>query len=53
MINSAADWGPSNPMAVPECIAEMKSRGFSPEVIKKVTYDNPLAFFRQSKRWKE
>jgi predicted metal-dependent TIM-barrel fold hydrolase len=53
MINSAADWGPSNPMAVPECIAEMNARGFSPEVIKKVTYDNPLAFFRQSKRWKE
>lgn len=52
MINSAGDWGPSNPMAVPECITEMKARGFAPEVIRTVTYENPLAFFRRSKRWK-
>jgi len=52
MINSAGDWGPSNPMAVPECVAEMKARAWPPQTIRKVTYENPLAFFSQCKRWK-
>jgi predicted metal-dependent TIM-barrel fold hydrolase len=51
MANSAGDWGPSNPLAVPEFIQAMKRRGHSEEEIRKVVYDNPLAFFRQSARW--
>jgi len=51
MANSAGDWGKSNPLAVPEMIQEMKRRGHSEEAIRKVVYDNPLAFFRQSARW--
>jgi predicted metal-dependent TIM-barrel fold hydrolase len=53
MANSAGDWGKSNPLAVPEFIQEMKRRGHSEDVIRKVVYDNPLAFWRQSKRWQE
>ncbi len=51
MANSAGDWGKSNPLAVPEFIQEMKRRGHAEEIIRKVVYDNPLAFFRQSARW--
>jgi predicted metal-dependent TIM-barrel fold hydrolase len=51
MVNSAGDWGPSNPLAVPEFIQEMKRRGHAEEVIHHVVYDNPLTFFRQSPRW--
>jgi predicted metal-dependent TIM-barrel fold hydrolase len=53
MVNSAGDWGKSDPLAVPELILEMRRRGHSDEVIRKVVYDNPLAFWRQSARWEE
>jgi uncharacterized protein len=53
MANSAGDWGKSNPLAVPEMIQEMIRRGHGEEVIRKIVYDNPLAFFRQSVRWDE
>src|SRR5438270_7311845 len=53
MANSAGDWGKSDPLAVPEMIQEMKRRGHSESVIRKVVYDNPLAFFRQCARWQE
>ena len=51
MANSAGDWGKSNPLAVPEMIQEMKRRGHSEDAIRRVVYENPLTFFRQSKRW--
>src|SRR5262245_16018363 len=51
MANSAGDWGVSNPLAVPEFIQAMKRRGHGEDAIRKVVYDNPLAFFRQSARW--
>src|SRR5436309_6127241 len=53
MANSAGDWGVSNPLAVPELIQEMRRRGHGDEVIKKVVYDNPLAFWRQANNWRE
>jgi hypothetical protein len=53
LVNSAGDWGKSNPLAVPDFIQEMKRRGHSQRAIQKVVFDNPLAFFRQSRRWSE
>ena len=53
MANSAGDWGKSNPMNVPEFIQEMKRRGHGEQVIRRLVYDNPLTFFRQSRRWQE
>jgi predicted metal-dependent TIM-barrel fold hydrolase len=52
MVNSAGDWGPSNPLAVPDFIQEMRKRGHSETKIKKIVYDNPLKFFSQSKNFK-
>lgn len=53
MVNSAGDWGKSDPLAVPEFMLEMRRRGHPERLIRKVVHDNPLAFFRLSVRWKE
>ncbi|GMU20548.1 MAG: TatD family hydrolase [Phycisphaerae bacterium] len=50
-VNSAGDWGPSNPGAVPAFIMEMRLRGHDEHDIRRVVYDNPLAFFKQCARW--
>ncbi len=51
-MNSACDWGVSIPLAVPKTALEMKKRGFSPEAIDKVVYQNPLQFLSQSPKFK-
>jgi predicted metal-dependent TIM-barrel fold hydrolase len=53
MANSAGDWGKSDPLAVPEMVLEMRRRGHSEDVIRKVVFENPLTFWRQSRRWQE
>ena len=49
LVNSAGDWGPSKPTAVADFILEMRRRGHSRELIRRVVYDNPLEFFSQSR----
>lgn len=51
MINSAADWGVSDPLSVPQVAEKMARDGFSQSVIEKVTYYNACDFFRQSPRF--
>jgi len=51
MVNSAGDWGPSKPTAVPDFILEMRRRGHSEALIQRVVYHNPLEFFRQSQHF--
>lgn len=48
MVNSAADWGISDPLAVPKTAALMKMKGISLEDIVKVTYQNAIDAFAQS-----
>jgi len=50
LINSSCDWGPSDPLMVPRTVLEMRRRGFSDAEIRKVVWDNPIAFFEQSGR---
>ena len=47
-MNSACDWGISDPLAVAKCMQEMKKRDYSSEAIRKVVYDNPVKFLSQS-----
>ena len=47
-VNSASDWGPSNPTAVPDFMFELRQRGFDELTVRKLVYDNPRDFFRQS-----
>ncbi len=48
LVNSAGDWGPSSPSVVPDFILEMRRRGHSDCLIRKIVYDNPREFFGQS-----
>jgi predicted metal-dependent TIM-barrel fold hydrolase len=48
LVSSSADWGPSDPTAVPEFIAVMRRRGHAESLIRKIVYDNPLAFLGTS-----
>jgi predicted metal-dependent TIM-barrel fold hydrolase len=51
VVNSAGDWGPSKPTAVPDFILEMRRRGHAESEIRRVVYENPLAFFGQSRNF--
>jgi predicted metal-dependent TIM-barrel fold hydrolase len=51
LVNSAGDWGPSKPTAVPDFIVEMRRRRHPESVIRKVVYENPIAFFSQSQNF--
>jgi predicted metal-dependent TIM-barrel fold hydrolase len=51
MVNSAGDWGHSDPLAVPEFIFELRRRGHDETLIRKVVFDNPLSFFAQCDRF--
>jgi hypothetical protein len=44
-INSSADWGVSDPLAVPKTAQLMRERGIGDEHIGRVSYDNALKAF--------
>jgi len=46
-LNSACDWGASDPLAVPKTALEMKRRGHRAAIIEKVVYRNPKKFLSQ------
>ena len=50
-INSAGDWGHSDPLAVPKCRLEMKRRGHQAETIQKISFDNPKTFLGQCEKF--
>ena len=53
IVNSAADWGVSDPLAVPKTAALMLEKGISKESVKKVCYQNALDAFGKSGQIKE
>lgn len=50
IVNSAADWGVSDPLKVPKTAAVMRETGISEADIEKIVWANPLTFFSQSGR---
>jgi predicted metal-dependent TIM-barrel fold hydrolase len=50
VVNSAADWGKSDPLKVPKTADAMRGAGFAAADIEKVLFDNPVRFFEQSGR---
>ncbi|WP_205576916.1 TatD family hydrolase [Photobacterium salinisoli] len=50
VVNSAADWGCSDPLKVPKTGAAMRQAGYSDADITQVLFDNPIDFFAQSGR---
>jgi len=51
-MNSACDWGVSDPLAVPKTAREMKRRGHLAAAIEKIIFQNPKTFLGQSLHFK-
>lgn len=51
-MNSACDWGVSDPLAVPKCALQMKLRQHAAQAIEQVIYNNPRKFLEQSPKFK-
>lgn len=50
IVNSAADWGISDPLKVVKAIAVMREEGIPDATIEQIVWNNPVAFFSQSGR---
>ena len=50
LVNSAADWGVSDPLKVPKTAQAMREAGIPEATIATICWDNPVAFFAQSGR---
>ncbi len=50
LINSAADWGISDPLKVPKTTDLMLESGITLRTIRTIVWDNPAHFFSQSQR---
>ncbi len=51
-MNSACDWGVSDPLAVPKTALEMRRRGKDDDFIDAVLYRNPFRFLSQCPKFK-
>jgi predicted metal-dependent TIM-barrel fold hydrolase len=51
-LNSACDWGVSDPLAVPKTALEMKRRGHRAAAIQRVVFENPRRFLSQSRNFR-
>jgi predicted metal-dependent TIM-barrel fold hydrolase len=50
MVNSAADWGRSDPLKTWRTAREMSLAGFDDATVERIFWDNPVEFFGQSGR---
>lgn len=50
LVNSAADWGVSDPLKVPKTAALMREVGIAEDWIETIVWTNPIAFFGQTGR---
>jgi uncharacterized protein len=50
IVNSAADWGISDPLKVPKTIEVMRAQGIPEDIIQQIVWHNPIGFFAQSGR---
>jgi predicted metal-dependent TIM-barrel fold hydrolase len=51
LVNSAADWGVSDPLKVPKTAEAMREAGIDDASISKICWNNPVNFFAQSGRF--
>lgn len=48
LVNSAADWGVSDPLKVPKTVVAMREAGIHEAAIETIVWRNPVVFFAQS-----
>jgi predicted metal-dependent TIM-barrel fold hydrolase len=51
-VAGACDWGPSDAIAVPRFILEMRRRRHAEGLIRRVVFDNPVQFLSQSPKFR-
>ena len=51
-VAGACDWGPSDPLAVPRFVMEMRRRRHSEALIRRVVFENPVEFLSQSGKFR-
>ena len=51
-VAGACDWGPSDPIAVPHFVMEMRRRRLPEDLIHRVVFENPVQFLSQSAHFK-
>ena len=50
-MNSACDWGHSDPLAVPKTCLELRKRGHDAAAVDRLVFGNPVRFLSQSPRF--
>ena len=50
IVNSACDWGVSDPLSVPKTVAKLQEADYPAAKIAQLVWDNPTTFFAQSGR---
>src|SRR4026208_2444815 len=48
IVNSSADWGPSDVLSVPKVAHQMLKPGFSRDEVERLVWANPIRFYSQS-----
>ncbi len=51
-VNSAGDWGNSDPLAVPKCHLELLRRGHPRKLVERISWENPVRFLSQCSKFK-
>jgi len=51
LVNSSADWGPSDPFTLQQCVVEYRKRGYSLQDAIEVFHNNPCRFLGQNPKW--
>jgi uncharacterized protein len=51
MVNSSADWGVSDPLALVKTVEFMQNDGHDEQNIQNLVFENPQGFFSQSPKW--
>ena len=51
LVNSSADWGPSDPFTLQESIVEFRRRGHSLQEAIEIYHNNPCRFLGQNPKW--
>jgi predicted metal-dependent TIM-barrel fold hydrolase len=51
LVNSSADWGPSDPFTLQESIVEFRRRGHSLQAAVEIYHNNPCRFLGQNPKW--
>ena len=51
LVNSSADWGPSDPFTLQACVLECRRRGFAERDLIEIFHNGPCRFLGQNPKW--